>query len=133
MKLLLLAFLGCTATLCASLQFPHSAAPMAYELYSWQGSSGGWNFSVLASPSGPNLLAQEVFDKKFLVTGINELKRKISRLPEGSTVYWLDRLTGTQEKEGDKLGYPPKEIVQDIRRYAEARKIKLEIDSDKMR
>src|SRR5437667_8861461 len=57
------------------------AVPMGYELYSWKQSNGRWNFSLLPSPSGVNVTAEEVFDKKFLLSGTKELKRKISDLP----------------------------------------------------
>ena len=61
---------GCIGmALYASGQVPDSAqrtVPMAYELYSWQ-ENGGWNFSVVPSPSGVNVPAEEAFNKKFLL------------------------------------------------------------------
>jgi hypothetical protein len=103
---------------------------MSYELYSWQESNGSWNFCVLASPSGVNVSAEQVFNKKFLLSGVKELKRKISELPVGATMFWPDRIllsTGQKAKESEKLSYPPSETIQDIRHYAEARKIKVEV------
>lgn len=107
------------------------AVPMAYELYSWRQANGGWSFRVLASPSGPNVSSDQVFDKRFLLSGVKELKRKILGLPAGSTVFWLDRIIGaTQEsKESEKLGYPPSEMMEDIRHYAEMRKVNVELHS----
>jgi hypothetical protein len=105
-------------------------SPMSYELYSWQGSNGSWNFCVLASPSGVNISAEQVFNKKFLLSGVKELKRKISELPVGATIIWPDRIllsTGQKAKESEKLSYPPSETLQDIRHYAEARKIKVDV------
>jgi hypothetical protein len=99
---------------------------MGYELYSWQQPNGSWSFSLLPSPSGVNVSAQEVFNMKFHLSGVKELKRKTSGLPAGATIYWLSRISGTDQKakEGEKLSYPPSETFQDIRHYAEARKSK---------
>lgn len=89
--------------------------PMGYELYSWQASNGGWSFSLLASPSGVNVPAEEVFNKKFFLSGPKELKKKISGLPAEATIYWLNRISGTdQEGKGSrKLSYPSAEVVQE--------------------
>ena len=113
----------------ASQQHPSSAVPTGYELYSWQGPNGSWSFSLLPSPSGVNVSAQQVFDRKFLLSGVKELKRKISALPAGATIYWLNRISGTDQKpkESEKLSYPSSETVQDIKHYAETRKIKVEM------
>jgi hypothetical protein len=130
MKQTLLIVITCAAmNLYASQQRPSSAVPMGYELYSWQQPNGSWSFSVLPSPSGVNVSAQEVFNKKFLLSGVKELKRKISGLPAGATIYWPNRIAGANQnaKEGDKLSYPPSETIQDIQHYAEARKIKVEM------
>jgi len=47
-----------------------------------------------ASPSGPNISAEQVFNKEFLLSGVKELKQRISGLPVGATILWLDRITG---------------------------------------
>jgi|GraSoiStandDraft_24_1057298.scaffolds.fasta_scaffold37465_2 hypothetical protein len=130
MKQTLLIVITCAAmNLYASKQRPSSGVPMGYELYSWQQPNGSWSFSLLPSPSGVNVSAQEVFNKKFHLSGVKELKRKISGLPAGATIYWLNRISGTDQKakQGEKLSYPPSETMQDIRHYAEARKIKVEM------
>lgn len=109
-------------------------APMSYELYSWQESNGSWSFSVFPSPSGVNVSAAQVFDRKFLLSGVKELNGKISGLPMGATIFWVDRISsssGEKVGEGKKLGYPPSQVIQDVRRCAEARKIKIEMLSDR--
>jgi hypothetical protein len=108
---------------------PESVVLVGYELYSWQESNGRWSFCVLPSPSGVNVSAEEVFNKKFRLSGVKDLKRKLSGLPEGATIYWPNRITGTDQKAkgSQKLSYPPPETIQDIRRYSESRKIKVEI------
>ena len=116
----------------ASGQRPSNArqiTPMAYELYSWQETNGRWSFCVLASPSGPNISAEQVFNKKFLLRGVKDLKRKISGLPEGATIFWLNRILGASEeaKKTPKVSFPPSEVVQDVQHYAEDRTIKLEL------
>jgi hypothetical protein len=105
---------------------------MTYELYSWQQDDGRWNFRLLASPSGPNVSSEQVFDKRFLLRGIKELKRKISELPVGATVFWFDRILGDSSQESQptkKLGYPPAEMIQDIKHYSGTRKINVEMHS----
>jgi len=105
------------------------AVRMGYELHSWQQSNGRWNFSLLPSPSGVNVTTDEVFDKKFLLSGTKELKRKISDLPPDATIYWLNRTSATEQQRNEvkKLRYPSTKVVQDIRNYAAAHKIKVEL------
>jgi hypothetical protein len=101
----------------------------AYELYSWQETHGRWNFCVLPSPSGVNLSAEQVFNKKNLLNGVEELKHKLSTLRMGATIYWLDRILGTSQaaEESPRLKYPPFQMTQDIRHYCARRKIKVEM------
>jgi hypothetical protein len=128
---LLLALVGIAIALCSS-QGPNGTLrkpPMAYELYSWQESNGRWSFSLLASPSGPNISAEQVFDKKFLLSGVKQLNRKISGLPAGSTIFWLDHITDTGEKakEGERLSYPPANLIEQVRQYAEKRHVEVQM------
>ena len=106
--------------------------PLGYELYSWQDSNGRWSFCLLASPSGVNISADQVFNKRFLLSGVKNLKRKISGLPEGATIYWLKRISATDQKarEDKKLKYPSSEILRDIIQYAQSRKITVEVLSE---
>jgi len=106
--------------------------PTSYELYSWHQSNGGWAFCALPSPSGVYVTAEQVFNRKCLLRGVKELKREISRLPEGATIFWLDRILGTDQSANyiKELSYPPVEAIQDIRRYAETRKINIELLPD---
>jgi len=101
----------------------------SYELYSWQEGNGTWNFRLTPSPSGVNVSAEQVFDKKYVLSDVGVLKRELSRLPVGTTIYWLDHLTGIphETKDKAKLGYPTSKMVQEIRHYAEAHKIKVEM------
>jgi hypothetical protein len=110
--------------LCAS-QRPEKAeqkTPMVYELYSWQDSSGGWSFCVLYNTSSEKTV-KEVFNKKTELRGVDELKHRISELPAGASISWVNRLpTGTKPnvKGSEGLKYPPAEIMDDVKRFAEA-------------
>jgi hypothetical protein len=102
---------------------------MGYELYSWQESSGRWSFCLLDSPSGPNISAEQVFNKKFLLNGLKELKQKISGLPARATIFWLDRLTDTSQeaKASKRLSYPPADIIKQVRQYADKRHVEVQM------
>ncbi len=102
---------------------------MNYELYSWQESKGNWEFSIL-----PNLeryyVIEEVLDKRRTIHGVDRLKLRLSQLPAGTTVYWLDRLSPDVEpkhKIRERFGYPPPDVVEEIQKYAGKRKIKIEV------
>jgi hypothetical protein len=102
---------------------------MAYELYSWQDSSGRWSFCLLASPSGPNISAEQVFNKKFRLNSVKELKQKISALPAGATMVWLDRImdTSPETKASERLSYPPANIIKQVRQYADKCHVKVQM------
>jgi hypothetical protein len=100
---------------------------MVYELYSWQGSDGSWSFCVLPNTSSETPLGA-VFNKKTELRGVGQLRQRISQLPERASVVWVDRLpsgTGPKVKGRDALKYPPEEIISDVKRFAEERKIKV--------
>ncbi len=103
---------------------------MGYELYSWQERTGSWSFSLLPSPSGVNIRAEEVFNKKVRLRGVVELRGRISKLPAGATIYWLDGLSGEagpKTKEAGILSFPPAGIIEQVRRYAKARHIEIQM------
>lgn len=126
MQLICLAF-----TMCAAQHSPKAKGltPMTYELYSWQNSkSGDWNFSILYNTSREKTV-KEVFNKKAVLRGLDQIEWKISELPVGSTIIWCYRLPSGPElpraKGSERLRYPPANIVQEIRSHAETRKIKI--------
>lgn len=106
---------------------PLRKPPMGYELYSWHGPNGSWNFSLVPSPSGVNIPAEAVFNKKFLLHGIKALNKEMSRLPAGTTIYWLDRILGNgpKTKKTGRLSYPPANIIDQIRQTAETLHVEL--------
>jgi len=100
-----------------------------YQLYSWQDPQAGWNFAILPN-SDREKTAAWVFDKRGVIRGVDELKLEISKLPKGSSILWLDRLNPGEipkKKESERLEFPPMQIISDVRRFAEAHGIKLEI------
>ncbi len=102
---------------------------MAYDLYSWPNSHGGWNFSVLPDSDAENNV-ELVFDKEKILRGTAELKRRISTLPSGAEIHWLDRIpsgTGPKAKGSEGLSYPPPTIIKRVREYARKRGIKVEL------
>jgi len=124
--LLLISLICMTASISLS---QHRLTPMGYELYSWQDSTGGWNFSISYNTSREKTV-KEVFNQKTVLRGVDQLKRRLSKLPNGASVFWLDRIpTGTRPKAkgSESLGYPPLEMIQEIQKYAEAHKIKVEV------
>ncbi len=101
-----------------------------YELYSWEAPKGVWNFSLLPSPSGVNLRAEDVFNKTVLVRGVSALNQRISKLPVGATIFWLDRIlpeTAPKTKKSERLTYPPTNIIEQVRRYADTRHVEVQV------
>ena len=87
-----------------------------YQLHSWQDSDGTWNFCVLPSADSEHCVLR----------GLGELKKRISGLPSGTVVYWIDRTPGT----GSNLGsYPPPSVIKQVKEYAGKRKVKIELMS----
>jgi len=77
-------------------QAPDDPSPRLYELYSWPQSNGIWNFCLLPSPSGVNIPVEIIFDKKFRITGTDQLERKMSLLPIGTRIIWMNGITAGQ-------------------------------------
>jgi hypothetical protein len=120
----------CTAiALCAS---PRPAnvgqkTPMSYELYSWQDLKGVWKFCLLYNTSSEKTV-KEVFSKKTELQGTDQLKRRISELPAGASISWVDRIpsgTGPKAKGSESLKYPPADVMADVKRFAEGHNIRI--------
>jgi hypothetical protein len=100
--------------------------PVTYQLYSWKGINGDWNFCLLHDTNRQKTVA-EVFNPKATLKGVERLKRKLSDLPEGSRLIWFDRLTvgGNKVKGSETLSYPPNEVVVQVRHSAQSRNIEI--------
>ena len=94
--------------------------PQLYELYSWPQLNGMWNFCLLPSPSGVNIRIETIFKKRVRLTGVGQLKRRISELPTGTRIIWLSGITSgeTPTTESRKLALPPRQTVEQVERYA---------------
>jgi hypothetical protein len=104
-------------------------APRLYELYSWPQPNGIWNFCLLPSPSGVSIPVEAIFNKKLRLTGVDQLKKKISQLPTDSTIFWMNGTTSgqTPTAESKKLALPPAETVEQVKRYAGKRSILVQL------
>src|SRR4029077_2203807 len=105
--------------------------PRLYELYSWPQSNGIWNFCLLPSPTGVNIRAETIFNKKFRLTGVAQLKRKISELPTGTKIIWMNGIVSgeTPTPESRKLALPPTQTLEQVKHYAEAHGVQMETPS----
>ena len=105
------------------------AAARLYELYSWPESTGIWNFCLLPSPSGVNIPVKVIFDKKLRLIGVDQLERKVSQLPDGARVIWMNGITSgeTPTPESRKLSLPPTQTVEQVKRYAKAHGVQVDV------
>lgn len=114
----------------AASQTSNPGSPLrAFELYSWQDAKGVWYFNLMPNTSSEKSVDQ-VIDRKRALVGLNNLKTKLSALPKGSEVFWLDRIpsgSGPKAKGSEGLKYPPVVIIEEIRQYCALREIKVEI------
>jgi hypothetical protein len=76
-----------------------------------------------------NIEAKEVFDKKPALRGVDELNGRVSKLPVGATIYWLDHLAGRgpQPREVGSLSHPPSNMIERVRRFVEMRHVAVEL------
>ena len=80
-----------------------------------------WNFSILLTTSRLKT-PEEIFDEKRAIHGVDNLKRKISHLETHSRIVWADKITfsGSIVKGAERLAWPPKKIIEDVKQYASA-------------
>ena len=128
MKTVVVQIVFCAVILNYSTGLPKATAQVAptYELYSWQRSEGDWMFCLLYTTDRQKT-REEVFSDKTALHGIVQLKSKLAELPPSSRVIWFDRLTlkGVKIKNTEQLKYPPKAMINEAKRYADGRQIKI--------
>jgi hypothetical protein len=116
--------------LCTAQQGRSAGGPVSatYELYSWQTSIGNdWKFCLLPTTSREKTV-KEVFNEKTALRGVDQIKRKISELPAGSTILWASRLpfgNRPKAKGSEILKYPPAEVLAELRQYAQERNVEI--------
>jgi hypothetical protein len=124
---LLTVLLACQTTSLFTAQRQRGSEPVAtYELYSWRDNNGVWSFSVMGTTSRMKT-PEEIFSEKEAIHGVDNLKRKISRLVWPSRVVWVENLVykGEPIKGTERLAWPPKEIIKEVRRYAATRQVEV--------
>ncbi len=96
-------------------------SPRLYELYSWPQTNGNWYFSLLPTPSRGENPVVTIFSKKYRSTGIDQLERKISRLPTGTRIIWMTGIKEDQTptRQSRELAMPPLLTVEQVTHYAE--------------
>lgn len=123
MRTLLVQMAFCTVVLVCTTGLPKATAQVVptYELYSWEHSTGSWSFCLLYTTDRQKT-PEEVFSDKTALHGIEQLKRELSKLSPSSRVVWFDRLTlnGVKIKGSEQLKYPPKKLIDEVKRYADA-------------
>jgi hypothetical protein len=126
MKVIVMISLACCLAACASAgrQRGDSEDPsvtLPYELYSWKASNGNWSFCLLYATNRQKTV-EEVFNEKTTLHGLEQLKKKISTLEKGARIVWFDRLTlaGVRVKGSESLGYPSRQVVEDVKQYVAA-------------
>ncbi len=95
---------------------------MPYELYSWQVDKG-WNFALLYNTSREKSL-DEIFDPKSTIHGLQNLKKRLTAFPRGTTIIWFSKVK-VKTKSVIEINLPPKEIVEDVKNYSEIHGVKI--------
>ena len=91
------------------------------ELYSWLSPEKTWSFSLLI---GTNRIKnkQEVMSPENEIKSITELKRQLSKLAEGESVFWhIGYFNDSPSKQ------IPNEILKEIKNYTRNNKVELVI------
>lgn len=116
--LVTLLFIGVTSSCLGQKKESPSRLP-TYELYSWKGSGGNWEFSILQSTNRMKTAA-EIFDERRTIHGLNNLKKEMLHLVRPSRIAWIKDLVyeGAPVTGTERLGPPPKEIVYEIVEFA---------------
>jgi hypothetical protein len=97
-----------------------------YELYSWQDSKGSWNFALLPTTSRLKT-PEEIFDEKKAIRGVDKLKQRMSRLERPSRIVWIEKMVyeGAPSKGTERLAWPPKTIIEEVKQYGVARRVEV--------
>jgi len=75
---------------------------------------------------------EQVFGRNAQIHGTSQIERQISKLPPGAHIYWIDRIPtgkGPRAKGSEALTFPPPEIREEIRQFAEKHHITIEVSS----
>ncbi len=105
-----------------------------YELFSWL-SGGTWNFTLVTGTnrlkSFEELMSPEnVYGDqglvKISVSGVEEIKKVLDRLPAKTEIFWSGMdLTGQVTEGTTYFSYPPQEIVDELTTFCKTKKLNL--------
>ncbi|MFA6568414.1 MAG: hypothetical protein WCS96_09400 [Victivallales bacterium] len=84
------------------------------ELNSWRSPDGEWCFSILKGTNREKIIA-EITDSKTRISGLDNLKIELAKLPKGERVFWVN-----YAKEP-----VPKNIIDALMEYSKEIEIKL--------
>jgi len=107
-----------------------------YELYSWQNGTE-WNFTLITGTNRSksfdeiiaqgNTLSADGFIK-ISVTGMEEIKKVLGRLPKGEEVFWAGMDLGGQVPSGTVyLTFPPQSMIDELMQFCSDHKITLQL------
>ena len=105
-----------------------------YELYSWQ-TGDTWNFTLI-SGTNRNKNFEELMSPinevtetglvKITVTGVDQIKKILDRLPANTEIIWGGIFYDVQVSEGTLFfSHPPKAIIDELIDYCEEQSIHL--------
>jgi hypothetical protein len=124
LALQIFAIAACNTT--ANGPLPHSMK--GYEMYSWQG-EGQWYFTIITGTNRNKNLEEIIsnenseFENGWVnihVTGVDEAKKVLNRIPAGEWVSWNGgQFVIPTDDAVIKQVLPPEEIVNEIKEHAE--------------
>lgn len=98
---------------------------ITYELYSWNKASEGWCFSILTMTDRAKS-PEEIFAKQQTLCGVASLKQRISKMSRGTELVWMrNPYEGTAIKGTESVAWPPKEIMNEVKKFAGTRAVKV--------
>jgi hypothetical protein len=94
----------------------------------------GWHLEVFSGPQSKRrqYSSRRSIRQEICPAGIEKLKLKISELPAGSRVRWMDRIASVESSKtlGSAIpAYPPEAVVKQVKRYAQKKHIDIELVS----
>ena len=78
------------AAFCASAGDKVAPSGKGMELYSWKPDGKDWHFSLIVGLNNRKAVLEIADVQKYAVTNLPSLKQKLSSLPKGERVYWVN-------------------------------------------
>ena len=123
----MMVLLSLSISACSASDAPLPQSMKGYELYSWQ-EQGQWHFTLITGTNRNKTLEEVTIGEdaesengwvNIHVTGVDEIKAVLSRVPAEEFVSWSASGTVTQEEGAAiKLVLPPEDIIEEIKEHA---------------